>query len=147
MFFRRAKPRQYSFAERLEMVKQGGFAVQDLDSRQAVAVRSGCAALIEDGDKPRIVRAGWLVGREIGELVDLGYQKEWRAASGAREPALANQLKSLHAFLEDLRETLGLASYYNESLGTVNDSHLYDRVEGRESGAPKTLLSPAGRAH
>ena len=82
----------------------------------------------------RISKAGWIIGKEIGELVDLGYQKEWRTRSGAKAPALAEQLKALHTTIEDLRENLGLTSHYNESLGTVNDSHLYDRVAGREPG-------------
>lgn len=142
MFFRREKPREYSFADRIEMLKPAGFAVQGSSPDKVIAVRGGCAAVVEDtpGGKPRIVKAGWIVGRELGELVDLGYQKEWRTPSGAREAALAEHLQALHAFTEDLRELLGLTSYYNESLGTVNDSHHYDRVEGREHGAPKTLI-------
>jgi hypothetical protein len=141
MFFRREKPREYSFTDRLETLKQAGFSVQSHGPSKAVVTRNGCAAVAEDhAGKPRIARAGWILAREIGELVDVGYQKQWRTPSGVKEPALAEQLKTLHGFLEDLREGLGITSHYNESLGTVNDAHLYDRVEGRESGTPKTLL-------
>jgi hypothetical protein len=135
MFFRRKKPKEYTFAERLDMLRRAGFVIQSEGPSKAVAIRSGCAAVVEDvpGEAPRISKAGRIIGNEIGELVDLGYQKEWRTLSGAREPALAEQLKGLHAMTEDLRENLGIISRYNESLGTVNDSHLYDRVAGRES--------------
>ncbi len=133
MFFRRQKPKEYPFAERLEALKAGGFQVQAAGGRQ-VALRDGCAAVVEEteGGKARIRRAGYVIGQEIGELVDLGYQKVWETASGHREPARAEELHTLHRFLEDLREGLGLVSLYNQSLGTVNDSHRYDRLAGRD---------------
>jgi len=62
--------------------------------------------------------------------VDEGYQKFWD--SGERQiPALASQLHGLHEFEEDLRAALGVDSLYNTALGTINDVHNYDRVEGR----------------
>jgi hypothetical protein len=76
-----------------------------------------------------------LVGEEIGELVNLGYQMIIRTPSGVELPALATHLKKLHAFDEDLREGLGLTSLYNLSLGTTTDEHLYDRVVDRDKGA------------
>ena len=50
---------------------------------------------------------------------------------------LAEELKGVHEFQEDLREALGLESLYNESLGTVSTQYLYDRVKDRDRGAPK----------
>jgi hypothetical protein len=79
-----------------------------------------------------VERAGWVLGAEIAALVDGGYQKFWRAGS-RRVPALAQHLKELHDFEEDLREALGLESLYNTSLGTTNDLHVYDRLAGREN--------------
>ena len=69
---------------------------------------------------------------EIAELVNAGYQMFLKTPSGRLLPAMASQLKALHAFDEDLREGLGLTSLYNLSLGTVSDEHLYDRVEDRD---------------
>ncbi len=137
-FLRKEKPPEISFTERLERLKRAGFRIRDLEPGKVLALRDGCAAVIENppGGKPRIARAGYVVGRELGELVDLGYQKVWQTPGGVREPALAFQLKALHAALEDLREHLGLASFYNESLGTVNDAHLYDRLAGRDNHLP-----------
>ena len=43
----------------------------------------------------------------------------------------------MHAFQEDLREALGLVSLYNESLGTVSNQYIYDRVEERDCAEPK----------
>ncbi len=54
-------------------------------------------------------------------------------------PALAEELKALHDFEEDLKEALGQESYYNESLGTVSTYYLYDRVEGRDRGGVKRV--------
>ncbi len=52
--------------------------------------------------------------------------------SGKRKPALAEEFKAIQDFQEDLKEALGLTSLYNESLGTVSNKYLYDRVEGRD---------------
>jgi hypothetical protein len=64
----------------------------------------------------------------MARLVDVGFQKFWRTPEGNDTPVLAEDLSQLHAFEEDLRETLGLVSLYNTSLGTTNNLHLYDRV-------------------
>ena len=54
-----------------------------------------------------------------------------------RKPALAEELKAIHDFEEDLREALGMKSLYNESLGTVSTFYQYDRVKDRDRGVPK----------
>ena len=87
--------------------------------------------------KVRIGKAGILIGKEIGILLNGGYQMFFRTPSGTEIPAMASQLKTLHAFDEDLREGLGLISLYNLSLGTTSEAHMYDRVEDRD--APKHL--------
>jgi hypothetical protein len=69
--------------------------------------------------------------------VDGGFQKFWRVDGQRKAPALASQLKTLHEFEEDLRAALGLDSLYNTSLGTTNDLHHYDRLEGRDNGGPR----------
>lgn len=133
MFFRNQKARKLSFSEQLETLRKSGFAVQGDGSRANVS-KLGAAAVIQDGgDAPPVVgKAGIAVGNEIGLLVDGGYQKFFQTPSGRRIPALAEHLKALHDFQEDLREGLGLVSLYNQGLGTTFDLHLYDRVKGRE---------------
>jgi len=87
-----------------------------------------------DGVPQVTERAGVVMGKEIGTLTDEGFQKFFTTPSGKRKPALAEELKEIHNFQEDLREALGLTTLYNESLGTVSNLYLYDRVEGRDSG-------------
>ena len=84
-------------------------------------------------------RAGALIGSEIGALVDGGYQKFFRTLAGRKRPALADDLKALHDFEEDLKEALGQTSLYNESLGTVSTLYQYDRVKDRDRGVPKRV--------
>jgi hypothetical protein len=134
MFFRRAKPHQFPFEERLANLQQFPFDVTIESPGRARVTRSGCGAIVEDlGDgNVKIDTAGVLIGTEIGTLVNRGYQMFLRTPSGREEPAQASQLHAIHSFDEDLREGLGLSSLYNLSLGTTSDKHLYDRVEDRD---------------
>ena len=136
MFFRREKLKEPTFNELLDKLTQFGFVIERLAAGKAKVVRNGIAAVVEDipGRRPHVNKAGLMIGNEIGLLVNGGYQMFWRAPSERRMPALATQLKELHAFQEDLKEGLGLTSLYNESLGTISDQHLYDRVEHRDDG-------------
>ena len=84
---------------------------------------------------PRVIyKPGVVMGNEIGLLTDGGFQKFFLTPSGKRKPALAEELKAIHNFQEDLREALNMTSLYNESLGTVSNLYVYDRVEGRDKG-------------
>jgi hypothetical protein len=133
MFFRNAKPKVWTFDERLSSVTQAGFSVSR-DGGQAVASRKGFAAVIEDkGDgKVQIGKSGVVIGKEIGVLTSAGYQMFLRTPSGKEVPAQAAHLTGLHSFDEDLREALGLTSLYNEALGTTSEAHMYDRVVDRD---------------
>ncbi len=103
---------------------------------KAAVMRKGCAAVLVDrGETVEIERAGVVVGHEIAQLTHGGYQMFFLTPHGVKEPALAEQLRELHEFLEDLREGLGQDSLYNTSLGTTNGKHLYDRVRGRDPQA------------
>lgn len=140
MFFRREKIHEPTFTERLDGLRKLGFSTSPAGSGKAQVLRDGIGAIIEDrpGERSHVNQAGFVLGDEIGLLVNRGYQMFWRSPSGRTAPALATQLKALHDFEEDLKEGLGLPSLYNESLGTTSDLHLYDRVEHRDQGdAPK----------
>ncbi len=135
MFFRRVRPHVPTFEEKLERAAQAGFA-------SAPAGAIGVARLTRDGFSAEVTdaganHAGLLVGSEIANLIDGGFQKFWLTPGGKRLPALADQLKQLHRFEEDLKEALGLESFYNESLGTRFDQHMYDRVRNRDLGVPR----------
>lgn len=139
MFFRREKPRVPTFDDRLDALKSAGFTVTGEGSGKSRISKARMAAVVEDrgqGAPAHVNKAGLLIGNEIGFLVNGGYQMFWRTPSGKVEPALAGQLKTLHAFEEDLKEGLGLTSLYNESLGTTSDQHMYDRIVNRDAGVP-----------
>jgi len=146
MFFRNAKPKKWTFDDRLASLTQAGLTVsRDSGGSTGAAAsasaaasarvtRGGFGALIEDKGKGDVAigKAGLLVGKEIAVLVNGGYQMFLRTPSGKELPALATHLTSLHAFDEDLREALGLTSLYNLSLGTTSEAHMYDRVVDRD---------------
>jgi len=139
MFFRNQKPHEWTLDERLSNLKPFHFEVK-LQTAGALVTRGICAALLEDsgGGKVKIVKTGILAHGEIATLVNHGYQMFLTTPSGKELPALADHLKALHAFDEDLREGLGITSLYNLSLGTTTDDHLYDRLEERdEPRAPR----------
>ena len=91
--------------------------------------------MLEDrGEKPpALALSGVIIGDEIGELVNAGYQQFFVTPGGKRVPALAQQLRALHDFGEDLKEALGETSLYNEGLGTTSEQHMYDRLKGRDA--------------
>jgi hypothetical protein len=141
MFFRRARPKTPPFAERLETLRQAGFATTPLPAGGVRATRGACAIdLLESDDGIRAsAPAGIAMGGAIGALVDGGFQKFFRTPAGLQKPALADELQALHDFEEDLAEALGQASYYNQSLGTTSTYHPYDRLEDRDRGVPKRV--------
>ncbi len=139
MFFRHAKVQQIGFADYLTRARNAGFTVDQAGTRAKIS-RNGIAAVLEDipGQHPRIAeRAGVAMDAEIATLVDSGFQKFLQTPSGRRRPALAQDLRAIHEFQEDLREAVDIPSLYNESLGTVSNQYIYDRVEERDQPKPK----------
>jgi len=141
MFFRRKRLHNPSFAERLEDLRRAGFTIAPMAGGVVRASRGSCAVDLKDenGTVALAGRAGLAQGSEIGALVDSGFQKFFQTPSGGKKPALADELKALHDFEEDLKEGLGQESYYNDSLGTVSTFYLYDRVKDRDRGVPKRV--------
>ncbi len=137
MFFRRAVVKHLSFEDHMGVARAAGFSTEAAGGGKTRIARNGigCTAEQGEGDFPRFVeRAGVIVGKEIGTLTDGGFQKFFITPSGKRQPALSDDLKAIQNFQEDLREALELTALYNESLGTVSNQYLYDRVEGRDRG-------------
>ncbi len=93
-----------------------------------------CSAAIErtaDGGVKVFAYPGYLINGEISKLVDHGYQKVLKTTK-AEYPATADRLKALHQFTEEMKEGIGAISLYNEGLGTVSESYMYDRMRGRD---------------
>jgi hypothetical protein len=139
MFFRRERPKNPTFADRLENLRKAGFTVSPPAGGKVRVSRGDCAIDLKDaGDTVHSDgAAGVPMGDEIGALVDGGFQKFFQTPSGKKKPALAEELKALHDFEEDLKEALGQQSYYNEALGTVSTFYLYDRVKDRDRGVAR----------
>jgi hypothetical protein len=109
-------------------------AVAGVQNQQRIS-KYGSAIVIEKADNEAglrmVVRPGPVIGGEIAQLVDRGFQKFFQT-SRTEVPATADRLKALHSFVEELKEVTGSVTLYNEALGTVSDAYLYDRVKGRD---------------
>jgi hypothetical protein len=136
MFFKREKPVIVAYSGQLDHLRSAGFTISDAADGAELVVRDRYAAFLkQDASGAAAIQAlGLALQGELAELTDLGYQKIFRTPSGKQVPAVAEHLRGLHDFSEDLRESLGLTSLYNEGLGTTNEKHLYDRVTARDSG-------------
>ena len=139
MFLRRERTKQLTFEDQMSAVRAAGFRTESIGSGLTRIERNGVASVVQpagaDGAVKFVERAGVVIGNEIGTLTDGGFQKFFTTPSGKRKPALAGELKEIQDFQEDLREAMNLTSLYNESLGTVSNLYIYDRVEGRDRGA------------
>ena len=140
MFFRRVRVETPSFQQRVSTLEGAGFKVASQSGGVRVS-RGSCAVdLKDDGGAVKLEdRAGILMGTEVAVLVDGGFQKFFRSPSGKKKPALAGDLKELHAFEADLKDRLGMKSLYNEGLGTISTLYQYDRVKDRDKGVPKRI--------
>jgi len=131
-----AKQQQPTYEEAVNWLRDHGFDILEAPGTQnrVFVKKYGCSAAIEraqDSSVRLFAKPGYLVGSEIARLVDKGYQKFLKTTK-TEIPATADHLKALHEFSEELREATGQISLYNESLGTVSDRYVYDRVEGRD---------------
>ena len=137
-----------SFEQVLQILRDNQFDVRDLPgvAGQIAVGKYGAAAILarnpkysaktaaDDEQHPVtwITPPGWVLRGRISRLVDHGNQKLFETTT-ARVAATADALKSIHRFSEELREAIGEPSLYNESLGTVSNSYMYDRLKGREA--------------
>jgi hypothetical protein len=125
-----------SYEDAVSWFRAHGFDILEAPgtSNRVFLKKYGCSASIErteDGSVKVFAYHGYLINGEIAKLVDHGYQKVWKTTKADR-PATADQLKALHEFTEELKEATGAISLYNEGLGTVSESYMYDRVRGRD---------------
>lgn len=130
------KTQARSFEEAVAWLREHGFDILDAPGTQnrVFLKKLNCAAAIEkapEGGVRVFAKPGYLIGTEISRLVDKGYQKFLKTTK-TEVPATADHLKALHEFSEELREAVGDVSLYNESLGTVSDRYVYDRVKDRD---------------
>src|SRR5271170_3161613 len=136
------KVKQFRFDQTLSELRASKFDVRELSgvAGEVLVEKNGVGAILKksaDGKSASLTaNPGFLLGGEISRLLDRGNQK-FLKTSKLEVPATADHLRAVHHFAEELRERAGSQSLYNESLGTVSDVYLYDRVKGRErSSAP-----------
>ncbi|HEX4310620.1 MAG TPA: hypothetical protein VHZ25_11375 [Acidobacteriaceae bacterium] len=131
------KPRQRSWDDVLTELRRLEFDVQPVSgvANQQRISKYGAAIMLAKADNAAglrmVERPGPVIGGEIAQLVDRGFQKFF-VTGKAEFPATADRLKALHNFVEELKEVTGSVTLYNEALGTVSDAYLYDRVQGRD---------------
>ena len=132
-----------SFQQTLDLLRAHSFDVAPFAGVAGAMLvsKNGAGAVLIETSYPEapvafVERPGVLVGGEVGRLLDRGYQK-FIKTSKFEIPASADQLQSIHLFSEELKQLTGSISLYNESLGSVSNLYLYDRVEDRDSDRPK----------
>ena len=131
---------QRTFDDALSLLKQRGFEINVTANKAALAKNGVVASIQSDGEgKNRYAKLAaapaLMIGGEPAKLIDRGYQKIFKT-SKLEMGASADNLRALHQFSEELKEVLGMASMYNESLGTVSDEYMYDRLQGRDKNPP-----------
>jgi len=99
----------------------------------------GCGAELRKephgGYRMTIIPSIMLQG-QFTHLWDAGYQKFLLTNEGRKYPIRATQLGDLRRFNEELRDALGVPTYYNEALGSTCHYSVYDRVKGRPGDVP-----------
>ncbi len=128
-----------TWEEALDYFRQNGFDVLEAPGTKdrVFLKKNNVSAAIEKDEEGFVrlfARPGYLIGGEISKLVDRGYQKFLKTTK-TEVPATADHLKALHEFTQELRVATGIPNLYNESLGSVSDAYVYDRVEGRDTPA------------
>lgn len=130
------KIKERTYEEAVSWLREHEFDILEPQGTQnrVFLKKLNCSAAIQksaDGGVDLFARPGYLIGGEISRLIDKGYQKFLKTTK-TEVPATADHLKALHQFSEELREAMGQVSLYNESLGTVSDRYVYDRVQDRD---------------
>jgi hypothetical protein len=124
--------------KQLDLLAAMGFAVGS--TRGVVRVEKyGCGAefrQLPGGKFQMTILPAIMLSGQFTRLWDAGYQKFLLTDDGLKFPALATHLGCLRKFNEELRTALGVATFYNEALGSVSQVSVYDRVKGRAGDVP-----------
>ncbi len=131
------KPSIPNFDDLMEKLKQMGFALLSAGEGKRMFIRKhDCAAGLEPDEQQGaryFAPPGRILEGELARLVDRGYQKFLKTADH-EAPATAQDLRCLNAFNRELHYAAGSPLLYNESLGTVSNRYLYDRIWFRDEG-------------
>jgi len=133
-------PTARTYDEAVQWLRGHGFELLEAPGVQnrIFLKKNNCSAAVEktaEGGVRIFAYPGYLIGGEISKLINRGYQ-QFLKTTKIEAPATADKLHALHQFTEELKEAIGAPSLYNESLGTVAEDYLYDRVRNRDEAAP-----------
>ena len=139
-----------TFAAARDKLAAMGFALSPLSGDRVLVRRDGCAAILAAGAGGRtaeiVLAPGRVVNGEWSRLMDRGYQKFFKSAE-TEVPARPEELSALAHFESALQFACGIPTLYNQSLGSVSDRYLYDRVWFRDQGRqPKPWEAEAAAA-
>jgi hypothetical protein len=115
------------------------FTVQNSDGGITRVEKYGCGADLRRTSEGKYRMTGLptlMVGGQMAELWDAGYQKFLLTKDGRKFPAHKQRLLDLRKFNEELRAALKIPTYYNEALGSTCGVTVYDRVKGRKGDDP-----------
>jgi hypothetical protein len=132
------------YDEAVAQLRNDGFNVQNASgaSNRVSVTKYSCSAEIEKNGKGCAAISafpGPVIAGETAKLVHRGYQQFFKT-SKLEVPAIADRLKDLAQFTNELKRGIGLLTLWNESLGTVSEGYTYDRVKDRdlsEASRPK----------
>ncbi len=135
----KSKPQQRAYDDAVGWLRDHGFELLEAPgvANRVFLKKYNCSAALQKADDGRariFAYPGYLISGEIAKLVNRGYQQFFKTTKN-EVPATAEALQALHTFTEELKEAVGGISLYNESLGTVSEDYLYDRVAQREAAA------------
>ncbi|MBZ5628517.1 MAG: hypothetical protein LAO06_06575 [Acidobacteriia bacterium] len=144
------KPAPRTYDETVAWLRDHGFELLEAPGVQnrGFVKKYNCSAAIEktdDGAVKIFAHPGYLIAGEIAKLINRGYQQFFKTTK-SEAPATADQLKALHQFTEELKEATGAPSLYNESLGTVSENYVYDRVQNRDEPPAERPARPWEKA-
>lgn len=145
------KSKPLSYDQALARLRSLQFDVQDARSvaktsldHPVLITKDGCGAILARGPKNTVAlvhKPGIMMGGEIAIVLDRGFQKFFKTSKLERATTY-DLLTTEHRFTEEFDEAVGEVSLYNESLGSVSDEYMYDRVKGRDKDAPAKGLAP-----
>lgn len=142
------KPAPPTFEAARQALTAAGFTLSPLSEGRLLVRKYGCAIILAPDKKGVTIATapGLVVSGELARLVDRGYQKFFKTAD-TQIPALPEQMSALARFENEVRFACGIPSLYNESLGSVSDRYLYDRIGYRDQGRqPKAWEQDAAAA-
>jgi hypothetical protein len=140
------KPTSRTYDEAAQWLRDHGFDLLEAPGVQnrLFLKKYNCSAAIEmsgEGAVKIFAYPGYLINGEISKLINRGYQ-QFLKTTKTEVPATAEKLHALHQFTEELKEAIGAPSLYNESLGTVAENYVYDRIENRDDPTPRRRKRP-----